>query len=260
MQTPSCPVLMVEGHVATITLNRPAHRNRLHNDDLRALLQHCDNVNRNAAIRVLVLRANTQEQIRPVFCAGFHIGEFDGEQPGVPFEQVPDAIEALRPITVCAMSGSVYGGATDVALACDFRIGVQDMELKMPAAALGLHYYPSGLARYVSRLGLAGAKKAFLRAQPFSAQELLQVGYLDALVPADRLDAELHTWVSQLLSLAPMALSGMKQSLNDVARSGLNADTLQAIRVREGACAVSADFAEGRLAFEQKRPPQFSGH
>jgi enoyl-CoA hydratase/carnithine racemase len=259
MQTPSCPVLTVDGHVATITLNRPAHRNRLHNEDLRALLAHCRSVDGNATIRVLVLRANTFEQTRPVFCAGFHIGQFDADEPLVPFEQVPDAIEALRPITLCAIGGSVYGGATDVALACDFRVGVQGMELKMPAAALGLHYYPSGLARYVSRLGLAAAKKAFLRAQPFSAEELLQVGYLDALVSTETLDAEVASWVNQLLNLAPLALSGMKQSLNDVARSGLNADTLGAIRAREAACATSGDFAEGRLAFEQKRTPSFQG-
>jgi enoyl-CoA hydratase/carnithine racemase len=259
MQTPSCPVLTVDGHVATITLNRPAHRNRLHNEDLRALLAHCNAVNQNTAIAVLVLRANTFEQTRPVFCAGFHIGQFDGNEPVVPFEQVPDAIEALRPITICAMGGSVFGGATDLALACDFRIGVQGMTLKMPAAALGLHYYPSGLARYVSRLGLAAAKKAFLRAQPFSDLELLRVGYLDALVSAESLDAEVAAWVKQLLNLAPMALSGMKQSLNDVARSGLNADTLSAIRSREAACAASGDFVEGRLAFEQKRAPLFQG-
>ena len=92
--------------------------------------------------------------------------------PGPLFEDVAQALERLRPITICALAGSVYGGATDLALACDFRLGVQGMEMHMPAGALGMHYYPSGMQRYVSRMGLAAAKKAFLTALPFSAEDL----------------------------------------------------------------------------------------
>ena len=64
----------MEGGVATITLNRPAQRNRLENGDLKALLAHFDTVNRDPAVRVMVLTANTAGQPRPVFCAGFDIG------------------------------------------------------------------------------------------------------------------------------------------------------------------------------------------
>jgi len=67
---PSAPLLNVQNGVATITLNRPAHRNRLENDDLRTLLLHFETVNQDTEVRVLVLTANTEGQPRPVFCAG----------------------------------------------------------------------------------------------------------------------------------------------------------------------------------------------
>lgn len=163
---PSEPLLSVQGSVATITLNRPAHRNRLERADLHALLRHFAHIDADPSIRVLKLSANTQGQPRPVFCAGFHIGSFDSdtEDQGL-FERVADALAMLRPVTVCALNGSVYGGATDLMLACDLCVALAGIEFRMPAAALGLHYYPSGLQRYVARLGLSGAKRAFLSAR-----------------------------------------------------------------------------------------------
>ena len=93
---PSAPVLHIEGGVATITLNRPAQRNRLENGDLKALLAHFDAVNRDPAVRVLVLTANTTGQPKPVFCAGYDIGGFDEPGHGSSFfEEIPDALAAL---------------------------------------------------------------------------------------------------------------------------------------------------------------------
>ena len=202
----STPTLHIESGVATITLNRPAQRNRLENADLKALLVHFDTVNRDAAVRVLVLTANTAGQPRPVFCAGYDIGGFDEPGHGSTFfEEIPDALAALRPISICALNGSVYGGATDVVLACDLRIGLQGIEWRMPATALGLHYYPSGLQRYVSRFGLAGAKRAFLTARPFSAEQLNAMGLFEALVTAEEWDATLLALVQDILALAPLA-------------------------------------------------------
>ncbi len=88
----------------------------------------------------------------------------------------------MRPISICALNGSVYGGATDVVLACDLRIGLLGIEWRMPATALGLHYYPSGLQRYVSRFGLAATKRAFLTARPFTDRQLEALGLFEALV------------------------------------------------------------------------------
>ena len=254
---PSAPVLLTEGGVATLTLNRPAQRNRLENADLKALLAHFEAVNRDPTVRVLVLTANTAGQPKPVFCAGYDIGGFDEPGHGASFfEEIPNALAALRPVTICALNGSVYGGATDVVLACDLRIGLQGIEWRMPATALGLHYYPSGLRRYVSRFGLAGAKRAFLTARPFTARQLDALGLFEALVGPEDWAPTLQALVDDVLALAPLALEATKQSLRDI-EAGVADEA--SLRAREHMTSQSADFAEGRAAFAQRRKPVFAG-
>lgn len=253
----SLPILQVKDGVATITLNRPAHRNRLQDEDMRCLLQHFETVNDDASIRVLVLTARTLPT-NPVFSAGYNIGEFDavGEARPLEFEHVPDALSRVRVLTVCALTGHVFGGATDLALACDFRFGVQGMELRMPAAALGLHYYPSGLRRYVARLGLGVTRKLFLLAEPVGAEELLSIGYLDRLVARDALEQAVAGFARQVAQLAPLAVQGMKQTIQEIA---WGEERMSDWRAREALTKSSRDFGEGRAAFAERRSPVFQG-
>jgi enoyl-CoA hydratase len=250
------PLLSVADGCATIRLNRPAHMNRLHREDLLALRAHLGAVANDPAVHVLVLTGSGR-----AFCSGYHIGHLEAaegsasEDPQL-FERTVDALEALPMPTLARLNGGVYGGATDLALACDLRVGVDTMELRMPAARLGLHYYPNGLRRYVSRLGLGAAKRLFMLAETVDAAELLRIGYLDFCVPPDRLDAQVRSLVASLAANAPMALRGMKASLNEIARGEFD---LAATRSREAACAASADLREGLAAFVQKRMPRFGG-
>jgi enoyl-CoA hydratase/carnithine racemase len=251
------PALVVDGGIATLRLRRPAQRNSLRDTDLHALLDAFQAVDADPGVRVLVVTAETAGQPRPVFSAGYDVSGFEGEQhdPRL-FESVPDALERLRPLTLCALSGSVYGGATDIALACDLRIGVVGGEFRMPACALGLHYYPSGLRRYVSRLGVNGAKQAFLTAQPIAYETLLAWGVLESVVMPDAFDAAVAALATRLASLAPLAAQATKRSIDEIGR-GQSDDAR--LREREALTLHSADFAEGRAAFAEKRPPRFSG-
>lgn len=256
-QPASAPVLHLQGGVATITLNRPQQRNRLENTDLQTLLAHVETVNRAQDVRVLVLTANTAAQPRPVFCAGYDIGGFDEKGHGAGFfEEVADALAALRPVTVCALNGSVYGGGTDLVLACDLCIALQGIEWRMPATALGLHYYPSGLQRYVSRFGVAGARRAFLTARPFTDRQLEAMGLFEALVSREDWASTLQTLLDDLLALAPLAVQDTKKSLREIE---LGRCDLALLRERVQHSSQSLDFAEGRAAFAQRRKPVFQG-
>jgi enoyl-CoA hydratase/carnithine racemase len=243
------------GH-ATITLARPAQLNRLHREDLRVLQAHCATLAATAGLRVVVLQAEGR-----VFCAGFNLAELGSggtaaaDDPAL-FEQAVDALAALPVPTLARLHGGVYGGATDLALACDFRLGETGLQLRMPAARIGLHYYPSGLRRYVSRLGLAAAKRLFLLAETVDAAYLREIGYLDAVVAPEALDAELARWVAALMDGAPLALAGMKRSLDEIAAGTADAAALAA-RVQR--CADSSDLREGLAALAAKRPPRFTG-
>ena len=252
----SPPLLHISEGVARITLNRPAQRNRLENADLATLLQQFEQINTDETVRVMVLTANTHGQPKPVFCAGYDIGGFSvNAQGSTAFEKVPETLASMRPVTVCALNGSVYGGATDLVLACDLRIALHGIEWRMPAAALGLHYYPSGLQRYVSHFGIAAAKRAFLTARVFDQSQLHALGIFESWHSPEEWDSSLQALVDDVLALAPLALQSTKQSLNEIAHDGYDEHRL---RQRETASTQSADFAEGLAAFAQKRQPVFS--
>jgi enoyl-CoA hydratase len=260
------PTLHINNHgVATLQLQRPQHLNRLHRADLHVLQQHLQALRSNKAARVLVLASTGR-----VFSSGFHLTELaqtgdattTATTPATAsadphlFAHTVDALHTLPLATVARLHGPVYGGATDLALACDFRVGVHGMVLHMPAAKLGLHYYASGLQRYVHTLGLNATKRLFLLAPTVGAQELLALGYLTHLVAAAELDDTVAELTSTLCAHAPLAVQGMKLSINELASGTLHTAALQS---RELQCAASADLQEGLAAALAKRAPQFIG-
>ena len=197
------------------------------------------------------------------FIAGADVNEFRGASDPNMVEAaigrahaVIDRLEALRVPTIAALNGSVYGGATDLALACDFRIGVEGMRLLMPASRLGIVYYASGIRRYVTRLGVAAAKKLFLTAQPIDAAEMLRIGYLDEIVSAADLMNRAEALAATLAANAPLAVVGLKRAINEAAVGTLDRDALGTVRAL---CAASADHAEGVRAWTEKRAPVFAG-
>lgn len=247
------PELRIDGRVATITLRRPDQANRLSAGDLEALAAHVATVNDNPAVLVMQLRGTGK-----YFCSGYDIASIGGERK-VDFAATVDALEMARPVTIAVLHGGVYGGATDLALACDFRMGTPGTDLFMPAARLGLHYYRSGLERYVSRLGLDNAKRLFLTAQKIDAAEMKRIGYLTHLAASAEpgaLDAEVDALTQACAAMAPIPLTAMKKHLNRIARGTLDAQDLDADIRR---AYTSADLREGQAAWAEKRPPRFTG-
>ncbi|HYM71770.1 MAG TPA: enoyl-CoA hydratase/isomerase family protein [Stellaceae bacterium] len=254
------PIVTIDGARATIRLNRPREHNRLEPADLAVLQEIFTRIAGDPDIRVLVLTGTGKS-----FSSGYHIGALVERHGGKPqandggdniFETVVNLLEALPVPTIAALQGSVYGGATDLALACDFRIGVEGMRMLMPAARLGIVYYPSGIERYVSRLGVAAAKRLFLTAEPVEAEEMRRIGYLDEIVPVEALSERVDALAAALAANAPLALAGLKRAVNEIAAGRLDRNALAQARAR---AAASADHAEALKAWSEKRKPVFRG-
>lgn len=246
------PTLDIHGHIATVCLQRPASANKITPQDLKVLRQHVETVNQTEEVLLLVLRSTGK-----YFCAGYDIAQVGGSQTeGQGFGDMVDAIENCRAVTLAVVHGGVYGGATDMVLACDFRMGAHPIEMFMPAARLGLHYYLSGLERYVSRLGVDMTKRLFLTAEKIDARQMFDCGFLTHLVAPEELQAQSEALCEQLASMAPLALLGMKHHLNQIARGTVDA---QAVRASVLKTLASEDLREGGQAWKEKRPPRFTG-
>ena len=251
-------LLSIEGPRATITLNDPAKHNRLDPAGLGLLRQAIEKADAAPDVRVTVITGAGEK----TFCSGYDLGSIPSGKAARPsdgedsFEKVMDRLEAMHMPTLCALNGGVYGGATDMALACDFRLGVKGMRFFMPAARFGLHYYPSGLRRYTQKVSPSFAKRAFMLSEDFTDQDLLTAGYLDWLVDRAQFKAKVDETSAKLAGLAPLSMSNMKRAIEQFAQA--EPDIPQ---IREGIreCQTSEDLREGLSALRERRVPAFKG-
>jgi len=241
------------GARATITLNRPEKHNALEVDDLPALEELLVRADTEEGLRVLILTGTGDKS----FCSGVAIGDIAGtDWRETPLGRLTARLERVRVPTIAALNGGVYGGAVDLALACDFRIGVSGMALSIPPAKLGIAYYAAGCRRLIDRLGLTAAKRLFLLADRLDAEELLSIGYLDELVAPDELALATDRLAVRIEALAPLSLATIKRVLNDIARDTLDEDEAADM---VAACFDSEDAREGIAAFAEKRATVFKG-
>ena len=212
MSNASSPQLDIANGVATLRFCRPEEHNRIDPDDLAVLMRHFERVLAEPEVRVLLVTGSGEK----TFSSGYTVHAIR-EHLDDRLEKMLDTLETLPLPVICALNGSAYGGAIDLALCCDFRIGVRGARMFMPAAKFGLHYYPGGLRRYVTRLGLNAAKKLFLTAQTVGDEEMLRIGFLNELVDRAQFDATVQTYVKAILECEPKVVASMKGFLNQTA-------------------------------------------
>lgn len=248
-----------DGAIATVTLNRPERKNAVTFAMWRGLAELFDEFGRDDALRGVILTGAGS-----TFSAGADIAEFEqtraSTEQGIAYEVAVDAacdaIAALGRPVVAAIDGYCYGGACNLAMACDFRIVSPDARMAIPAARLSIVYGVRGTARLLALVGLAEAKRIFFSASPFDANHALRIGFAQDIAhfPLD----SARSFLTQFSDLAPLSIAGAKAILNGLAMpdrpfddEGVRAHILRALN--------SADYAEGRAAFAQKRQPRFEG-
>lgn len=244
---------MLDGRIGRLTLNRPEAHNALDTAGLQALQDRLEAWEKDETIRAVVLTGTGKS-----FCSGVSLGDVAGLDFAAdnPLTRLCDRLEAFPAPTIAALNGGVYGGGVELALACDFRIGVTGMRAFAPPARLGIHYEPAGINRAIQRLGAQMARRIFLLAESFEAPALLAGGFLDHLVEPKDLAGKTAELTDTLDRLAPLAVRGMKRTILELTRGALDTE---AARARIAACFASADHAEGLAAQKERRAPSFTG-
>ncbi len=250
----------VADRVAVVTINRPTKRNALNLAMWKRLRTIYADLSAQGEVRVMVLAGAGGH-----FCAGADISEFDSVRDDAKSgriyeEEAEAAVVAIRDWpgpTIAAISGYAMGGGCGLALACDLRVGDATAKMGIPAARLGILYGTLDCTLLYRQVGLANAKRVLYAARPFTADECSQIGLLDITVETDALTAACSL-ATDFAHNAPLTLRGSKIIL-DACASGTAEARHAEIQDLIDAAVSSADYAEGRRAFADKRPPKFMG-
>ena len=241
--------------VATITLDVPDKFNRismLARDQLRRVFEELD---ADESVRFVVLAGAGDS-----FTAGGDIAGFL-ERSSWDVSRLADNVAApercAKPV-VAKLQGYVLGVGLELALACDFRLAADDVQLGFPEVRIGMIPGSGGTQRLARLIGLGRAKDVVMRGRRVAADEALALGLVTEVVrPAD-LDSAVAALIDELARHSPLALAMAKRVLNH-AYSGPLPVGLELEGLAYGLLQQTHDFREGVEAFTEKRPPEFRG-
>jgi enoyl-CoA hydratase len=251
-----------DGPAGWVTFNNPAKRNAMSYEMWLGLDVALDAFIADPAIRVIVLKGAGDK----AFVSGADISEFKEKRATVEavaaFNKVSGAVaakllECTKP-TIAMIRGYCMGGGLGTALTCDMRICSDDARFGIPAGKLGVGYKYHALKRLADLVGPANTAEIFYTARQFDAQEAKDMGLVNRVLPAEQLEDYVANYIKTIGVNAPLTLKAVKVCLNEIAKDDHKRDLELCDRVVDE-CFASADYAEGRTAFMEKRKPVFRG-
>ena len=246
--------------IGTLTFNQPAKRNALSEALVEEMITTLSDFQK-AEMRVVVLRAASDAS---VWSSGHDISELpQGQDPlpySDPFERALRAVRTYPAPVIAMVHGSVWGVATDLVLSCDIAIGDETSSFAVTPANIGLAYNTSGLLRFMRRLPLNRVKEMFFTGTPVKAADAAEWGILNHLVPAAELEIFTYNLARLIATKAPLVLTVVKEQLRILTdASPITSDVFERIEALREAVYQSTDYLEGIRAFQEKRPPAFTG-
>lgn len=249
-----------EGGIRTITLTNAARRNALSAELLNGIRGALE---ASPIPRVAIVRAELEAT---TWSAGHDIseiprGEHDPLSWANPLEQFLLTLERLPFPVIAAVHGGVWGGACDVVMTCDLVAASRDATFAITPTKLGVPYNGYGVGHFLSALPNHIAKEMFFTAEPISAQRAYDLGVVNALVDtASEAHERAEAMAQVIVTRAPLSIRAIKAEF-----TALSSPPPQPIATHEYLTDLrrtaweSSDFQEGLQAFDERRPPVFTG-
>ena len=250
-------LIETRGRVGLITLNRPQVLNALNNQLMREAMDALDAFDKNDTIGAMVITGNEK-----AFAAGADIKELMNKS----IQQMTDTdhiavfgrIRTIRKPVIAAVSGWVLGGGCEIAMSCDMIVASESAMFGQPEITIGVIPGAGGTQRLTYAVGKALAMEMILNNRMLSAQEALQHGLVNRVVPVDAYLDEALKLAEEIASRAPLAVRAAKKMINQSYERTL-AEGLRVEKQEFYNLFASEDQKEGMKAFAEKRKPNWTG-
>ena len=248
--------------IGWMIFNNPERHNAVSLDMWEAVIDIIADFEHDEAVRVVVVRGVGEKS----FVSGADVSKFDDERAARNAVQRYDAVtegaysslRASSKPTIAMIQGYCIGGGANLAVCCDLRICSDTAKFAIPAARLGLGYGYTRVRRLLDVVSPAFAKEIFFTARQFGAEDARIMGLVNRVLPQGELEAYVTDYARQIAANAPLTVSSIKRIVGEALKDPMDRDLALCERlVRE--CFESEDYAEGRLAFAEKRKPSFRG-
>ena len=250
------------GAIGWMTFNNPERHNAVSLDMWEAAASILADFAADGDVRVIVVTGAGGK----AFVSGADISKFESERASADAIAHYDSVsgtaftrlEESRKPTIAMIDGYCLGGGVAIAMAADMRIAADDACFGIPAARLGIAYGFGYLKKLVDLVGPAHAKEILLTARRLDAEAALRIGLVNHVVPVAELEAVVRETCATIIDNAPLSLVANKATIDEILKEPGERD-LARIDELARLCFDSADYAEGRRAFMEKRKPVWSG-
>jgi len=251
----------VKDGIGVLTLNNPARRNALSLElcaEMSAALEDL----KTKKIPVIILRA---EKGAKVWSAGHDITQLpkvhhDPLAYDSPMETAFRAIQNYPGPVIAMIQGSVWGGATDLAVTCDLAVGDETATFAITPVKMGLPYNASGIMHFINRVGSNIAKEMFFTAAPVKAERAYHFGILNHLVSSREIELFTFELAKSIACNSPLAVSVIKEQFRILSDAHpISPEAFERIQALRRKVYNSGDYEEGIKAFTEKRRPKFQG-